>query len=244
MYDSKQPTMPQLSPRQPDEGTYPMFLNVEMEGISLSRENCGENRPSEFMDLKPPAETKLRHNNPEQYQRRVLSNKACNNAPLSPFPSQSQSESNTGSFKSPMPADTSSDGSDYTLSLPEASPRSKRVVNDVQREHSKRRRPSPRVNKSGGGVNLWGDTSSQASTDSEDDDFLSLFSSSPNVDRTKEYWALCYGKDNTMAVSPGQSWSAKRVAPAKGWYECCILQCNSVLYPVYLTFAMLFDNSL
>ncbi|CAJ1958632.1 unnamed protein product [Cylindrotheca closterium] len=222
--DSKHPTIPQLLPRQPDKDTYPMFLSVDLEDISPLRENSSNTRPaSKFVDLKPPAETKLQHNNPELYQKRVLSDKACNSVPLSPHPSLSQSDANTESFKSPLSTDTSSDGSDDgTITPPEARPRSvvvssKRVGNAVRREHSKRRRPSPRVNKNGGGVNLWGDNSPQASTDTEDEDFeLLLSNNSPNVDTTKQYWEWCYGKDNATAVSPGQSWSAKRVAPAKG----------------------------
>lgn len=226
MDNAKQPNVPklQLSPRRPAEGKYPMFLNVEVEDISPLRETS-ERASSEFFDLKPPAETKLQHKNLKLYKRRVLSDKPCNTAPSSPCLSSSQSDCNVDTFKSPIPSDTSSDSSNYTMTPPAERPisgavSSKRLGNDVRREHTKRRRPSPRVNKSFGGVNLWGDdTSPQASTDTEDDDFDFLFSNSPNVDTTKQYWEWCYGKSNTAAVSPGQSWSAKRVAPAKGWYE-------------------------
>ena len=225
--NSNQPTMPKASPRQTEDRRVPLFLNVELVGVSPLRENGGENLPTEFVDLKPPAENKLRHHNPELYQRRVLSDKACNSSQLSPLCSLSESESTVESFKSPLPTENSSDSSDYDLTPPPAVPRStgvssKRVGNDVRREHSKRRRPSPRVNKcGGGGVSLCSDGCSQASTDTEDDDFEFVFSNSPNQqDRTKQYWEWCYGQDNTASRSPGQSWSAKRVAPAKGWYDC------------------------
>lgn len=221
---SKNPTMPNVSPRQPENCTYPLFLNVESKGMSPLRESCGENLPSEFVDLKPPAQNKMQQHNPELYQRRVLSDKAYNCSPLSPRLPLSQSESNEECFKSPLPTVNSFDSSDSTHSPPTATPRSmavcsKRVGNDVRREHSKRRRPSPRINKHGSAVNLWSDTCSQASTDTEDDDFELLFTSSPNPDKTKQYWEWCYGKDAASAVSHRQSWSAKRLAPAKGWYE-------------------------
>eukprot|EP00980_Cylindrotheca_fusiformis_P004502 scaffold961_cov122-Cylindrotheca_fusiformis.AAC.10 len=219
--------MPRLAPRRPrhrsgELGTA-LFCEMETTDISFSQsdntenDSCGDPIPSLHAQ-------KLQHQNLRLYQRRVLSDKvpSYNYASLSPRIGSS-SESPTDPLKSPMTNESFC--SDFSVTPPVSGPpplviSSKRVGQDVRREHSKRRRASRRVDSSDSGLNLWNQSSSQESSDDENEDLPFLFPQECAVspgEQTKQYWEWCYGKEQSIEHKPEQSWSAKRAPPTKGW---------------------------
>ena len=147
-----------------------------------------------------------------------------------------------GPAKSPRSNDVLSDTSftsDCSITPPATGPRplvvsAKRLGQDVRREHSKRRRPSRRVNKgdSQNGFCLWKDHSSSASAQAtaaaaysssddehEQDDLPFLFDKTKvsETEQNKLYWEWCYGKEVTVDLKAEKSFSAQRAPPKKGW---------------------------
>jgi hypothetical protein len=224
--------MPRLTPRRSrhrfEELEQPLFSRTELSGHTFSQAESMENASSCSVPALSPHAPKLQHQNLKLYQRRVLSDKAaaCNNAPLSPCPTSS-SEPLMENIKSPLPNDIvvsdASFSSDFSITPPVTGHQllmvsAKRLGQDVRREHSKRRRPSRRVAGDSNDLNLWNTTPSQESSEDEDEDLLFLFPQ-PKIspgEQTKHYWEWCYGKGHTIELKP-ESWSAKRVPPAKGW---------------------------
>ena len=147
--------------------------------------------------------------------------------------------------KSPLSNDIMSDTSftsDCSITPPATGPRplvvsAKRLGQDVRREHSKRRRPSRRVNRGDNknGFCLWKDHNTpSASTQTTTATTTSYYSSDDEheqgdlpflFDRTKvseteqnrHYWEWCYGKEVTVDLKAEKSFSAQRVPPKKGW---------------------------
>lgn len=54
---------------------------------------------------------------------------------------------------------------------------------------------------------------------SEEDDTMKLPEGLSPAEKAREYWKRCYGtqQPQQVQINPQTSWSAKRVAPAKGW---------------------------
>jgi hypothetical protein len=181
-----------------------------------------------------PAPAPLQHQDPEQYRRRVLSDKGS-------FALVSSSSMPQPVIKSPIPSadiyysDASS--GDWSLTPPVTGPRphlvsAKRFGQDVRRKHSKRRKCRTgrgKAKEDNNGFCLWKDANPEAraphiqSSDEEDNDvreelpFLFTQQEVSPMDKTRKYWEWCYGKGTTIELSGVQGWSATRAPPAKSW---------------------------